>query len=545
MSRVRGPNSALTEFLRERGIDALAIRRRYEETQNGTLEEETESSTVELSVQQNVRREIEEQIRSRRKSKKKRSQDSDDEAEFLARITSTRPNPGQIDFCAECGTRFTVTTYTKSARDSNGLLCHSCGSKYAEEEKQKKKTLAVSRKRKKSVAAALLDRQDFVVPKLQDLCIRVIAKYIDEVEMLGDIGDLNFDRIARILSKNRSLKDNTIKLFLSPEVRSLRFWDCSNLSADSFKMIAAFCPNIESLNLTMCGQLTDDVLDYYADKLPKLHELTLNGAFLVTSDCWGRFFFSRGIQLRKLSVSNTLRFNGKSMEALVETTGNSLEELSINQLGSLTESDLKHLWKLTRLTSLELNNLPDAVTDEALIPIIKGVGRQLITLSLDNAVKLTDAFLVEGIRPYCSNLQNLSLYLDQCFTDEGFHKLFEGWSSVNDGLINVNISRCTNIGDLGVQALINHCAKTIVILNLNSIPSLTTETIQLLATSDCEFLSQLDIGFLRCVGDDEIELISNACKSLQFIEAYGCIRITEFAKIRAGVKLVGRQSDSL
>ncbi|KAK9466530.1 hypothetical protein V1512DRAFT_263820 [Lipomyces arxii] len=550
-SRVRGPNSALTEFLRERGIDANRIRHRYEETiqqQN----EVTDDAVVTVSGSTSVREadgettaeaeNIAEASSSRKKRYKKKKKYSDDEDDLLERIV--RPRPGQIDFCAECQCRFTVTAYSKSALTGDGLLCHSCGSKYAKEEKKQKTAQIASRKRKKSVSAALLDKQELAVPKLQDLCTRMIAKYIDDVELLGDIGDFNMDKIARILSRNRSLKDNTVKLFLNPTIKRLNFWDCSNLCSDSFEHIASFCPSLESLTLSMCGQMTDRVFDFFAQKLKNLHSLTVDGGFLITVSCWAKFLATAGPNLQKLSIGNTLRFNTVSLQALVHSCSPTLEELAFTRVGALTVDDMQLLLQLPRLTSLEISYMRDVVTDDNMINVLRLVGSQLVTLNLYDCGELTDKFLLEGIRPYCGKLQNLSLGLGDGFTNEGMRDFFQSWD-LNDGLINLNLSRCTNIGDEAVQAALNHSAKTLVILNLNSVYDLTSSTMQLLASLNCEYLSQLDVGFLKCIGDEEIEFLTNRCKSLELIEVYGNIRITELAKIRFGVKLVGRQSDSI
>ncbi|KAK9238304.1 hypothetical protein V1525DRAFT_118682 [Lipomyces kononenkoae] len=547
-SRVRGPNSALTEFLRERGIDANAIRHRYEETlqqqasaSSDTVVTVSGSSATSRSRSREVETTVASSSRSRKRTKKKH-EDSDDEGEVLARMA--RPRPGQIEFCAECQCRFTVTAYSKAARDGNGLLCHSCGSKYAQEEKQQKKTQISSRKRKKSIAAALLDKQEFAVPKLQDMCIKLIARYIEDVEMLGDIGDFNMEKIARILSRNRSLKDNTLKLFLNPSIKRLHFWDCSNLCSDSLELIGSYCPLVESLTLSMCGQMTDKVIDYYSTNLRNLHSLTINGGFLITSGCWLRFFDAIGSQLNRFSLANTLRFNRESLEAIVRNCSGTLEELSLSRVGSLKVEDISLLLQLPRLTALELSYMRDAITDDIMIDLLRTFGPQLVTLNLDDSGDLTDKFLLEGVRPHCGRLQNLSLALCDGFTDIGVRDVFKDWE-VNNGLINANFSRCVNVGDAGIQALIDHSAKTLVVLNLNSIYKLTSATFQLLASSDCEFLSHLDFGFVHCVGDEEIEVLTERCKSLQLIEAYGNIRITELAKIKRGVKVAGRQSDSL
>lgn len=68
-------------------------------------------------------------------------------------------------------------------------------------------------------------------------------------------------------------------LFLTPDLKRLEFWDCSNVDSDSLNKIASFCPNLESLTLFMCGQLHNDNLQYFATNLTKLHDLALNGPF--------------------------------------------------------------------------------------------------------------------------------------------------------------------------------------------------------------------------------------------------------------------------
>lgn len=106
-----------------------------------------------------------------------------------------------------------------------------------------------------------------------------ITENIEDVDVLGDIGQMNMNRISMILSKNRSLNNKTISLFLSPDLKSLQFWDCSNVDSDSLNKIASYCPHLESLTLFMCGQLHNDNLQYFATQLTKLTELSLNGPF--------------------------------------------------------------------------------------------------------------------------------------------------------------------------------------------------------------------------------------------------------------------------
>ncbi|KAK9469964.1 uncharacterized protein V1510DRAFT_424365 [Dipodascopsis tothii] len=547
-SRVRGPNSALTEFLRERGIDANQIRNRYEESL-ATPEEEDAIVTISGAPDGDGEAEAEAAAaaaaaaavaRAPSKRKKKKTE-SDEELEDLQPLP--RRAPGQIDFCAECQCRFTVTVYSKAAA-GGGLLCHSCSSKYAEEEKKVRKTQAVSRKRKKTVSAALLDKQEVAVPHLQDICIKLIAAYIDDVDVLGDIGEYNMDKIARILSRNRQLKNSTMKMFLNPALKALRFWDCSNLEADVLQAIGAFCPRLETLVLSMCGRLVDGVLDYYGDKLEDLHSLYLNGAFLVTAPCWARFLDRRGGQLRELTIMNTLRFTSACMDRLAANCRDTLETLALVRVDSLHHADVARLGEFSALTSLELAHLADdaAVTDDTVVRVLERVGPQLVTLSLVGCPGLTDASL-EGVRR-CGRLQNLTLARCESLTDGGVAALFADWPA-NAGLISVDLSRCVHVGDTAVQALVEHSARTLVVLNLNSVYNVTEAALQVLAAADCEYLSHLDVGFLKCINDGLLETVAARCRGLQLVEAYGVIGLTEGLRLRRGVRLVGRQSDSI
>ncbi|KAK9463282.1 uncharacterized protein V1516DRAFT_630888 [Lipomyces oligophaga] len=546
---VRGPNSALTEFLRSQNIDANSIRLRYAQLQEEAAQElhaSREASAEPGSSTEAVAGAAARRLASRRK-KKKLDEDRAMHKEMMDQIheTAAKPRPGQMEFCAECSKRFAVSVYTKAAVDGDGLLCHSCGSKYAVEEKKQKKTQMASRKKRKSVAAALLDRQDAAVPKLQDMCIKLIAKYIDDVDALGDIGEFNMEKISRILARNRSLTDSTFNLFLGVNVKRLQFWDCSNLSAASLEQIGAFCPALESLTLVYCGQITDSVIDYYSTNLRNLHSLIVDGAFLVRSECWVRFFKALGTRLTRFSIGNTLRFNRPALESLAENCGSVLEELKLSRIGSLTSDDLTILLRLEKLNSVELSYMESTLTDSFVIELLQSVGPQLLSLNLDDCGTLSDAVLVQGIRPYCGFLQNLSLALGSKFTDDGFSQLFTEWSEINNGLINVNLARCTEFGDAGCKALIDHSGKTLVILNINSDYSLSASAFHHIADSDCEFLSQLDVGFVQAVGDREIELLCQKCPSLQLVEVYGAIRITEVVQLKPGIKLIGRQSDTL
>jgi DNA repair protein RAD7 len=55
-----------------------------------------------------------------------------------------------------------------------------------------------------------------------------VAKFIDEVEAFGDLSTRDMDRICQIISRNRSLNNNTLRLFMEPQGEKLTLYDCAS-----------------------------------------------------------------------------------------------------------------------------------------------------------------------------------------------------------------------------------------------------------------------------------------------------------------------------
>lgn len=163
------------------------------------------------------------------------------------------PAPGQIAFCAACDGRFTVTIYSKPSPDGDGLLCSPCGRKMAKQqdgpEVRKKRQPAVKRAKREALCLAM-DGEVAGPKSLKEYCIRVrrpmpvllrcanllgqlVAKYIDDVEALGDLSSRDMDRICGIISRNRSLNNRTLSLFLEPHQESLNLYDCASMGFPS------------------------------------------------------------------------------------------------------------------------------------------------------------------------------------------------------------------------------------------------------------------------------------------------------------------------
>ena len=204
-NRIRGPQSALTDFLAANNISAAQIAADYErrirevqgqEQQEAAAdgeaaeqdvkeeEDEEQEEDPETAAQKKKRKRREEAAvikiknnKAKKKQKKGNGGDSDgDDDVAWDMYTKKQPLPGQLENCEKCEKRFTVTPYSKTGPDG-GLLCAKCS---IEQEAQKKKdqkkpkAKAVSREKRRQVQSNLLDGIVQVGAKsLQDICIKV------------------------------------------------------------------------------------------------------------------------------------------------------------------------------------------------------------------------------------------------------------------------------------------------------------------------------------------------------------------------------------
>ena len=197
-NQIRGPQSALTDFLASNNISAAQISADYERRQrearqqqeqeaaaNGeSIDQHEEEGRRETAAQKKKRKRQEESTLAKikeskgHKRQKKRADDgSDGENDDIAwdMYTKKKPLPGQLENCEICEKRFTVTAYSKTGPDG-GLLCTKCSKEQEDQKKncQKLKKHVVSREKRRHVQSNLLDGIVQIGSKtLQELCIKV------------------------------------------------------------------------------------------------------------------------------------------------------------------------------------------------------------------------------------------------------------------------------------------------------------------------------------------------------------------------------------
>ncbi|QPG76106.1 hypothetical protein FOA43_003492 [Brettanomyces nanus] len=581
---VQGPSSALSAFLREQGINADSVRLRYEDNVRREQEMIERQQQLEQEQQEQEQQGQEEQgqsgnilndnltdigeasgldsdeevyegddkndtevalIKERARAKRRRV-DGNDAAGFNADHGVGK------NYCIECDKEFAISVYSKKMEKYGrvGYLCPSCTKIAIRRERLAKRNEIEARKKRKKIAAALLDKQAFRLPSLQDFCIKIITENINDVDLLGDIGVNNRKKISRILAKKRSLDSKTMRLFLEPSLRELEFWDCSKIDKAALGQIPAICPKLESLTLNMCGHLHKDNMLYYGEKLTNLRYLDLNGPFLINDQIWQDFFDSKvGKNLTAFHLRNTHRFTSDSLVTLLDNIGDQLEELTLSRLDGLDSKGvydlLPHYLHSIKYLEISYPHKEELIDDDMIVNLMANNGEHLETLILEGCSYLTDQFLVSGLKPFCPNLTKLSLKLLDQITDNGVTQLFTDWN-INGGLMDLDLTRCISLTDNSIYKALEHCSQTLVQLKLNSVKGLTKKVfLRLSRNIRFPLLTSMDLGFVRSVDDSVLAILSRIAPKLSILEIYGNSRCSDKAIVRGDLRIIGRETDSI
>lgn len=150
---IRGPQSALTDFLASHNISAQQINLDYQ-ARVQDAQRQAEAAAAETAAEAHEEVSDQEEDAAERKKRKRKEEkaiakikaskefkkrkfehqqddpDADSDSDALARDMLKKPKappkPGQFANCEVCEKRFTVTPYTLSGQDG-GLLCTKCG----------------------------------------------------------------------------------------------------------------------------------------------------------------------------------------------------------------------------------------------------------------------------------------------------------------------------------------------------------------------------------------------------------------------------------
>ncbi|KAL8970240.1 MAG: hypothetical protein Q9183_001615 [Haloplaca sp. 2 TL-2023] len=576
-NRIRGPQSALTDFLASNNISAAQIsadydRRRREAQQqaeqdaaaNGTIaeqEEEEEDDRQETALQKKKRKRAEEKALAKikegkgsKKQKKGKKEDPDGEgsdADF-GMYTKSKPLPGQREDCEICEKKFTVTPYSKTGPEG-GLLCTKCSK---EQESQKKKEAAVKKqagpraKRRQNQSNILDGIVHDGAASLQDLCIKTVADNVHDIEEFGDLPPKLLKRLSQIFSKRRVLTARTLDLFFRADMDTIEITDCGKLEVEDYIKIFSFAPKIQTLDLRNAGQFKDEVLTYIMERNVPITHLKLYAANLISNDKWIQFFSTCGHRLESLQLSwLDYAMDDEAFMHLVRGCPN-LKRLKMKKCWRLGDVALGAIQELKQLEHLSLQ-FKGSTSTQTLVDLVTAIGVNLRTLSLEDFHSADNAVL-EAIHTHCSQLQKFRFTENDYCTDAGYTSLFTNWSNPPLAFVDFTSNRSVDydnpdgtedgvgLGTDGFGALMAHSGCRLETMMIPSCRHIDREGLANAFDGKKEypFLKTADISFVKKTDTPVVAGIFKSCPKLAKLTAFGCFSVSD-VMVPKGVALIG------
>ncbi|KAF8959677.1 hypothetical protein BDZ97DRAFT_1666772 [Flammula alnicola] len=497
-------------------------------------------------------------LKAKQKKGKKDSDDDDDGeddaytalSKSLLTNGASKPPVGSFENCAVCGKQFTVTKYTMAASSGKGFLCHQCAKAGGNDPFKKP---AVPKKRKAPAdKRKITNFEEARFPSLVSVCIQLITKHINDIDVLGDIGAMNVEAISKALSKNRGLTPENVHLFYNPANASLTLFDATNLPSPALETLAYHNRNLVSLRLDFCGHLDDASFNVFSTSLPSLERIELLGPFLVRTPAWQKFFKSHP-NLEGFLITQSPRFNEDCIKSLVVHCPG-IKDLRLKEIGQMNDSFLSEIQELEGgLHYLDISDPSHSCSDEALVALISAVGEDLISLNVSKHISLTDDFLKDGLLPHVKHLESLTLsYLPE-LTDAGVSQFFDAWSKRkhNNALSSLDISRNDALGSLALESILKHSGKKLTELNINGWKDVGEKALKVIGRVGVE-LRKLDVGWCRAVDDFVVQMWlegetkrnvkTGGCRHLEELKVWGCNRVTSACPKKRGVMILGVES---
>ncbi|PYI10529.1 leucine rich repeat protein [Aspergillus sclerotiicarbonarius CBS 121057] len=574
-NQIRGPHSALTDFLASNNISAAQIHQNHqrrlrefedqsavERRDNGPDDnEDGEYRRVGESAEDRKKRKRKEAVAfakikqskefARRKARRMGGpDDADDELAREMMHERSRPLPGQLENCEICGKRFTVTPYSK-AGPQGGLLCAKCSKALADDEKKPKANRRGARSGRRQNQSNLLDglAQQGAL-SLAEMCTKKVADNINDIEEFGDLPSQLLHRLSQILCKRRVLTPRTLNLFLRPDLDSIDIYDAARLETHDFEKIFALMPKLSHVNIRFAGQLKNKVIEYMLDRNLNVKRLQLDAANLVSDAYWQQLFQKLGPQLEILKLSNLdFSLDDDTVEVMCRFC-TSLQRLKLKQCWKAGNRSLQAISELTSLEHLSLDYVREVET-EILLATISRISPRLQTLSLEGFSNADDR-LLGIIHDNCRALTKLRFSDNAVCTDRGFVNLFTGWANPPLEIVDLSSTRdvdntnpdgpkdATGLASQGLVALMNHSGSKLQKLNIASCRHVSHSALEEVFSAGTTYpdLKELDVSFHIVVDDYVVGRIFQCCPKLQKLVAFACFNLRD-AQVPAGVALIG------
>ncbi|TAQ89526.1 hypothetical protein B7494_g2184 [Chlorociboria aeruginascens] len=584
---IRGPHSALTDFLATHNISANQIRQDANarraaalasqaaataENGNDGDEDGAASPTDEPprprrrheSKAQESRRRIEEEkaiakIKASKQFKRRRTlgeiEDSEEEDEAARAIfeESMAPLPAQMGNCEICDKRFMVTAYSRRGPDG-GLLCPECTRELDQEEGVSRKRRKVAQgKQRRKIQSDLLDGIYPGAKDLVTLCVETLAKNVQDAEDFGDLPAPLVGRLSGILSKKRLMNSDTLNLFLRPGSDSIVVYDGAYLKPDDYIRIFQIVPTVKTLRLRNAVQFKNKVMDHLLGSTVTLENFSIYGANLIDDERWNRFLNEKGSHLKSLKVYWTDGHFGDEQIELLPQACPDLQSLKIMHNQKVTDGGLAHIAKLVEIKhlSLMITNAQNTTSSKPYVEILNGIGPGLRTFCLDRIQDIDDSVL-DAIHENCQSLAKLRLTDNEQMTDAGFAKLFTNW--YNAPLNYINLSKCRhreasepreNENDIGFcsqgfEAMMAHSGSALKYLSIASCRHISLQSFESVFAANRKYLElkKMDVSFCQQVNDFVVSSIFRSCPNLKELIVFGNFGVKD-VKVPKGKILIG------
>ncbi|KAI5369877.1 Putative leucine-rich repeat domain superfamily [Septoria linicola] len=592
---IRGPNSALTDYLAANNISAQQIRddferRRRQQEQDlaqeaasnaptptsgddeaiaaaAAAEAAEEAEKVEKSKKRKrVAADAKEKTKkakasaskkAKKHSKKKDHSDEDDDSDFDADFAKdmykkSRPAPGQFEHCDVCSKRFTVTPYSKEGPDG-GLLCTPCGKELAKDLKAEKKATApkAAGKKRRKIESDRLDGHAIGGAKtLQELCIAKAVEHHEDVNDLGHMPQPLLERISQIFSKKRVLKPKALPLFLRPDLDAVILHDAAYLEEEDYQQVFAMVPHMEKLVLGNACQLKDKAIDYMLERCGDLKHLQLYAANLVSDGMWHRLFREMGGKLEAVMLKwLDAAFDDLAVLDLVKYCPN-LKRLKLKLCRRIGPDAVRATAEISGLEHLSLM-MNQEVEASVLLDLVQRRGPQLQTLSLEKFYDLDDKVL-QAVHDNCRQLSKLRISENDMASDEGYESLFTNWSNTPLAFVDFNSTRdvdnnnsdgpeaAIGLASGGFKALMAHSGSHLKHVDVASCRhiGLTSFMDVFNGSQNYPALEYINVSFCNRVDNTVIAGIFRSCPALKKLVAFGCFEISDVVVPRS-IALIG------
>ncbi|KAL1326082.1 hypothetical protein AAHE18_13G203200 [Arachis hypogaea] len=392
-----------------------------------------------------------------------------------------------------------------------------------------------------------LTGRKFLAPSLQELCLDILARNVDDIASLDSVPDSLRHRLSQLLCDAERITDHFFELLVCGSPTEIRLRNCSWLSEEHFVKCFQMCDttNLVVLQLDQCGRCLADYVIYATlaqsrGHLPRLTSLSITGACRL-SDLGLRALVSSAPALRSVNLSRCSLLTSSGIFHLAESLRSLLKELYLDECNGIDAAlVLPALLELEHLEVLSVASVK-TICDEFVKDYITARGHNLKELVLQNCVNVTDAS-IKIIAEHCPGLCVLDIMHLETLTDLSIGYLSNHCRALH------TLKLCRNtFSDEAIAAFLETSGESLQELSLNSVKKVGYHTTLSLA-SHAKNLRTLDLSWCRNLTDNALGLIVDSCSSLISLNLFGCTQVTDiFLKGHSNMQLeiIGLQNSPL